>query len=313
MIPKIWRLWNSQDASPRYTTRYMTQNASTPAAPTVPAVQVISHDTHRGFFGWIRKVGEFLLWILSGFGLLGAIFGRKSSRTKSEEVIVYCVHRSFFLWLLILVGFVSAAFVNYETMAAGVCGWIYVVTLLLTFTTLLFDVNSLKFLLWTGIFAFIWILSKYLEELKHIPVLSSLFLYLKNLNPKLDPGFAKMMSWLLLGPWLGSLFLSFCRGRKTFSPNSIEEWYLGEGCEITDRNGLKFHSRYRDLFETLLGLGAGDLEAVDSNGNVVKRWENVLFLMFSWRKLDEILHQRAAMVDNATTDPVEVEDVNKKK
>lgn len=73
-------------------------------------------------------------------------------------------------------------------------------------------------------------------------------------------------------------------------PNSIEERFLGERREIIDRSGLKFRTRYRDLFETILGRGAGDLEAVDGNQHVVKRWNNILFLCFVWPKLDEILH-----------------------
>jgi hypothetical protein len=115
----------------------------------------------------------------------------------------------------------------------------------------------------------------------------------------------------MLGPWIGALFYSFGQGRKVFSPNSIEEWYLGEGREITDRSGLKFRSRYGDVFETALGLGSGDLEAIDGNGIVVKRWHNILFLLFAWRRLDEILHQRSAVVDNAAEDPVEVESVRR--
>ena len=87
------------------------------------------------------------------------------------------------------------------------------------------------------------------------------------------------------------------------------------GREITDRSGLKFRSRYRDLLETLLGLGAGDLEAVDANHQVVKRWENILFLAFLWRRLDEILHQRSAVVDNAADWPAKpvTEDVGRTK
>ena len=51
------------------------------------------------------------------------------------------------------------------------------------------------------------------------------------------------------------------------------------------------------MLETYLGLGAGDLEAVDANHHVVKRWDNILFLCYMWPKLDEILHQRSAVMD----------------
>jgi hypothetical protein len=129
-------------------------------------------------------------------------------------------------------------------------------------------------------------------------VLSGVWSYLASLKPELNPGMASVISWMLLVPWIGALFHSFSRGRKAFSPNTIEERYLGDGREITDRSGLKFRTRYRDLLETFLGLGAGDLEAIDANQHVVKRWSNILFLCFMWPKLDQILHQRSAVMDS---------------
>ena len=273
------------------------------------AYSQISH--HRGLIpsAWAgaKRLVAFVAWVLGGFGLLGHLrHGARRAHHAGDEIVVYCVHRAFFLWALIVAGFVLAAVVTRHPDLAVACGWAYAWVLLYTLATLLFDFSSLKLLLWCGVAAFVWLASTYLEELKHVVVLSAVLGYLRGLRPTLDPGMATLLSWLLLIPWLGALFHSFSRGRKTFSPNSIEEWYLGEGREITDRSGLKFRSRYRDLLETLLGLGAGDLEAVDVNQHVVKRWENILFLAFVWRRLDEILHQRAAVVDNAAGDAIEV-------
>ena len=276
---------------------------------------MLMHTTtasHRnGFFAgvWagVKRLASFLAWVLTGFGLLGHLRpGAARSHHAGDELVVYCVHRAFFLWALILAGFVGAAVVSRHPQTAILCGWAYAGVLLYTLATLLFDFSSLRLLLWVGVAGFVWLASTYLEELKHVVVLSGVFAYLRGLRPTLDSGMATFMSWTLLIPWLGALFHSFSRGRKTFSPNSIEEWYLGEGREITDRSGLKFRSRYRDLLETLLGLGAGDLEAVDASHQVVKRWENILFLAFLWRRLDEILHQRSAVVDNAAGDALEV-------
>ena len=39
---------------------------------------------------------------------------------------------------------------------------------------------------------------------------------------------------------------------------------------------------------------------------VVKRWENILFLFFHWKRLDQVLHQRAAVVDAAPGEIIEV-------
>jgi hypothetical protein len=247
----------------------------------------------------IKKLFAFAWWLLTGFGLLSHLFSRKSSRSKQEEIVIYCVPRSFFLWAIILVGFVAATLVRAYPGTAVLWGWIYIWVLLYTFVTLLFDVSTPKFLLWAGIFTLVWLTSKYLEDVRDWYLLSGVFHHIRGLHPALNPGFASVISWMLLFPWIGGLFHSFSRGRKTFSPNSIEEWFLGEGREILDRSGLKFQSRYRDIFESVLGLGAGDLEAVDASHQVVKRWESILFLFFVWNKLDAVLHQRAAVMETA--------------
>lgn len=274
-----------------------TVNQQAVPQPNVPATPAVRSR-------WVRCAK----WLGGGCGLLSAIHRHNARHFKLEEAIVYTVHRAFFLWALILTGFIAAPAVRHHGHAIG-WGWIYAAVMLFTFVTIVLDMNALRIALFTGIFAFIWLASRYLEDLKHIPILSDVGAYFRGLHPRLDPGFATLISWMLLIPWLGALFHAFGRGRKVFSPNSIEEWFLGEGREITDRSGLKFRSRYRDLLETLLGFGCGDLEAIDGSGNVVKRYENILFLLFRWRRLDEILHQRSAVVDNAPEDPVEVEDV----
>ncbi len=292
----------TSESGPRISAESVTVTSSGP--PTT----IVRNDGPRPSF--FKKLFGFLGWVLTGFGLFGDIGGR-SARLKSEEVVVYAVHQSFFLWALVLTGFVGATLTRHWPSHSVLWGWIYAWVLLYTLVTLLFDVNTIRFLLWVGVFSFAWLASKYLEDMNYVPVLTGFFAYFHGLRPQLDPGFATVISWILLPAWIGSLFATFSRGRKTFSPNSVEEWYLGEGCEITDRAGLKFRTRYRDLFETLLGLGAGDLEAIDGSGHVVKRWSNILFLAFTWKRLDEILHQRSAVVDNAKTSPVEVEDVRR--
>jgi hypothetical protein len=279
------------------------EDPSAPISPQRPPGVVA--PLSLGLWGRVKQLGAFTWWLLTGFGLLGHLFSRKRSG-KAEEIVIYCVPRSFFLWAIILTGFVAAAIVSHFPQHAELCGWVYLWVLLYTFVTLTFDVSTPRFALWAGIFTFVWLVSKYLEDVRDMYLLSGVIDHLRNLHPALNVGFATIVSWLLLFPWIGGLFHSFSRGRKTFSPNSIEEWYLGEGREILDRAGLKFRSRYRDLFESLLGMGAGDLEAVDAHHQVVKRWESILFLFFVWRRLDHVLHQRAATVDNAAGDAIEV-------
>jgi hypothetical protein len=67
--------------------------------------------------------------------------------------------------------------------------------------------------------------------------------------------------------------------------------------ELTDRSGLRFRTKYRDVLEMILTFGGGDLLAVDNHQNVIKRWDNIIGLFFFWNELDRILHQRAAVMD----------------
>lgn len=226
----------------------------------------------------------------------------RGRRGKIDEVTVYSAHPSFFLWLLIVVGFVSAAVVNRYPDWAGFFGWLYVWVLLYFLVTMLYDFSARKLGLWILIFTLIWLASKYVELLQHIAVLTPLFDYLASLQPKLDSGTVTVLSWLLVLPWLGSLLHMALNGRKKFSPNEIGEFHFGEGSELTDRSGLRFRTKYRDVLETILTFGGGDLLAVDNHQNVIKRWDNIVGLFFFWKDLDRVLHQRAAVMDSGEGD-----------
>ena len=167
---------------------------------------------------------------------------------------------------------------------------------------LMYDFSARKLGLWVLIFTLIWFAARYVELLKNITVLSNLFDYFRSLQPELDPGFATALSWLLLLPWIGSLLHMALNGRKKFTPNEIGEFHFGEGSELTDRQGLRFRTQYRDVLETILTFGGGDLLAVDNHQNVIKRWDNIIGLFFFWKDLDRVLHQRAAVMDSGEDD-----------
>ncbi len=226
----------------------------------------------------------------------------RGRRGNIDEVTVYSAHPSFFLWLVIIVGFVSAAVVNKSPDWDGFFGWLYIWVLLFFIVTMLYDFSARKLGLWVLIFTLIWLAAKYVELLKHIFVLTPLFEYLASLQPKLDPGTATVLSWLLLLPWIGSLLHMALNGRKKFTPNEIGEFHFGEGSELTDRSGLRFQTKYRDVLETILTFGGGDLLAVDNHQNVIKRWDNIIGLFFFWKDLDRVLHQRAAVMDSGSDD-----------
>ena len=180
-----------------------------------------------------RAVWQFIKFMVT----LPVVLVRGRRDGKLDEVTVYSAHPSFFLWLLIVVGFVCSAIVTRKPDAAGFCGWLYVWVLLYFIVTLLYDFNAKKLALWVMIFTLIWLTSTYFEAVKHVLVLSSVFAYLASLQPKLDPGTVRVLSWLLMLPWIDALLHMALNGRKKFSPNEISEYHFAEGSEMTDRVG----------------------------------------------------------------------------
>jgi len=262
------------------------------------------------FFAWVwgrlSGVVSFLLWIVTGFGLLGQ-FGKKDY--KDDEVILYQVTKAFFLWLPMIVSFVSAAVVHYHHQSQITCAWIFIIANLYVMLCILFNIDFLRLIIVTLVIGFTWLLSSFLKN-HNILLFSHIVNYITGLNPKLDTGFAMVWGWAMCILWITALIHAFGYGRIIISPNGIEEWHFGLGSEITDRMGLKFGCRYYDLLEFGLGAGAGTLEARRNDQSIVKQYHNVLFLFFWWPRLDEILHQRATIIDNTQKDPVDVEDVH---
>src|SRR5205823_3488287 len=128
-----------------------TPTATPIVAPSPTIAQAPAPEAGGGFIAGIKRFFGFIAWIFTGFGLIGAV--RKRQRGKADEIIVYTVHHSFYLWAIILTGFVSAACVRHWPGSAAAWGWIYIFALLYTIVTLLFDCSTLKALLWGGVFA----------------------------------------------------------------------------------------------------------------------------------------------------------------
>src|SRR5690348_3201973 len=126
---------------------------------STPRVESRIHEAPRQYsmlattWAALRRALRFVGWMLGGFGLAHSLRSRFLSGTVArvagggDEIVVYCVHRSFYLWAMILAGFIGAACVRHWPASAGAWGWVYVMVLLYTLLTLLFDVSSLKALL----------------------------------------------------------------------------------------------------------------------------------------------------------------------
>ena len=243
-------------------------------------------------------IGGFLKWVFTGFGLF--------STAKGDTEVVYTVDRGFFLWALVLIGFAGSGIVAKWPETANALGWIWAITISYTLVLLLTELNTWKFIAWSAVILLLYLIVRY--PLGWLGIVPGMGKYLNNLHPTLSPDLAQVVSWGALILFVSSLYNSFANGRKTFSPNSIEEWHFLTGSEVFDKGMLRFRTRYPDLLETILGFGAGEIVAFDRAGRIQKRYENVFGLFFKWKRLDKILHTRFAEVDNIDGDVVNVHD-----
>jgi hypothetical protein len=231
--------------------------------------------------------------IQAPFIFLGRIARRRS---KVDEVVVFSAPPAFFLWIVIAAGFGLRWLISIG-LSDRAGAWLFIFTLIYFLLAILYDMNLKKLALCLLIIAVLWLFGKYLEGLHHVAILGPILHHFAALDPQYDHGTISVICWLLLIPWVASLFAMLLNRKKKFSPNEIAEFHFGEGSELTDRTGLRFVTKYRDVLETVLGFGGGDVLAVDNHQVVIKRYENIVGLWFKWEKLDRILHQRATLLD----------------
>src|SRR4051812_43086071 len=113
----------------------MTQATTTTTIRSLTAAPATSRDVAAPsgsaagrVLAGVRRAVALLASALTGFGFLRRILAAPENRRthgRGEELVVYTVHRSFYLWFLILAGFVSAACVNHWPGSATAWGWVY--------------------------------------------------------------------------------------------------------------------------------------------------------------------------------------------
>lgn len=257
-----------------------------PSAGSEPAVK-----------GWIKRSAQKCFGAVKWFICLPMIFmGRRRSR-QQDSLTLCSVDAGFFLWVMIVAGFLLAWVVRLDPLVAVGAGWAYAWLSLLFFASIMYDLNAKKLAIWSVVFFAVWMALKYGEDVQHWIVLGTITHHLATLDPKLDPGYASVISWLSIIPFGYSVFHMLAFGQKRFTPNEVCEYRLFEGDEYLDRQGVKFKTRYRDILETLLTFGGGDIIVLDNHGAEFKRFPNMLFLYFLWPKLERIIEQRAVVED----------------
>lgn len=261
------------------------QTSPTPERSKGPRIPILSEA-----WGFVR-------FVFSGFGLFDAVLRKRRGANRLEEVIVHQFHTGIYLWLWILFGFVSSCLVSWGA-DASLFGWLYLMVVMYTLITVLFDISRNMMLVVLLAIGFVGVSGLYLQDHVNLPVISSLYSFFVGMQVRLDPGFARALSWLLLIPFGCVLVQAYFDGHVRITSNEIEVYHYGKMTDSISRIGKRIRERYRDLNETLLGLGAADMVVIDYNGKEERLFQNIVGLRYRWAEIDRMLEVWDVEVQN---------------
>ena len=106
----------------------------------------------------LGTIWDFAIWVVTLGGFLTNIFRMSpNGQVKLEEITLYSVDPAFFIWPIIVFGFIGSFSTNHFPASAGFWGWVWVFTIIYIFIAILTNLNIGKLLLWGVIFGFITI------------------------------------------------------------------------------------------------------------------------------------------------------------
>src|SRR5262249_12993728 len=149
---------------------------------------------------------------------------------KPDEIVIYSAPQAFFLWIVIATGFLLRLLVSDPpknltgpthilTPEAG--GGIFIFVLVYFILRIFYHMSVKKLTLVTLVFALLWFFARYMESLHQVAIIGPIIRHFRNLNPQYDHGTVSIICWLLLIPWVCSIFEMVFNRKKQFSPNEI--------------------------------------------------------------------------------------------
>jgi len=199
----------------------------------------------------------------------------------------------YYTWPLILVGFMYPLILAATSQQAAT--WTWIVTLTVVILTCASDWNRIVTLIMILITAFCWVGIVYLNS-TGVTIFKSVYNFFAEIEqPDLTP-VAAIMALLCLICFISAEIQSFLNNRWSFRPNVISrlELFEGEAPVVQGQNVPEF--LYPDLWELLLGFGAGTIVITNNQSHEQHRIKNVLFLWFRKRRIRRICHTQQVTV-----------------
>ncbi len=264
----------------------MSQSQNVPSTPVGPQGKSRSGSgVFSAIAGFIAMIFKPIAWVVR------PLVFRVSKERGNPKVNFTSFSNLLYLWPIMVIGWVGPWLTSGDKpwVSAGVMGWIWITVMLIVIICIGSDTDRNKTAALAAVVIIFWLGGLLLEAKKGIPVLSNVYDFFAGYNVQFDPGTAgvfSMATLVLLFFVIGSAWFD---GRYEITTREITHKRLFRTSDSLPRAAKRIKRDWRDLIETILGLGAGDVIVLDTNSNVVMRIPNVPFLWFFRQDVDHIL------------------------
>jgi hypothetical protein len=227
---------------------------------------------------------------------------RAAASERVREVSWTAHSKSIFLWPIVAAGYL------FWPLDGGTgsmtIGWVYVLIVTLVLLAVTVDLSRNYAVFCILFVAFIYILGRWLKDVKGITVIGNIYNAFASLQVHYDRSTGLALSILLSLVFLIGVGWAWLNSRYTMTHNEIVHHVMGRGDISIGRGARVIRITYPDAFEWLLCL-SGTIAVYDNTGRAqILRTEQVTLLPFRSRKIDKILESLEVTTETTdTTDP----------
>ncbi|HWL94964.1 MAG TPA: hypothetical protein VNT79_15700 [Phycisphaerae bacterium] len=258
-----------------------------PAAVQPVVITAHAPPEERGFFATIGRGIAFIFTPITW--LARPLVFRVGKDRGNPKVYFTSFSTLIYLWPVMVLGFLGPWLVDHNFVRDVVMGWIWITTLLIVLICMGSDTDRNKTAAIAAVVIILWLIGLLVEAKKGIPVLSNIKAFFESYNVAFDKGTAGVFSIATLIILIFVLGAAWFDGRYEITTREITHKRMFRTSDSLPRAAKRVKRDWRDLIETFLGLGAGDVIVLDTNSNVVLRISNVPFLWFFRHDVDHVL------------------------
>jgi hypothetical protein len=171
-------------------------------------------------------------------------------------------------------------------------GWIYLWVVVLVGIGV--DVDRNMAIFWIVLVALLIFLGLWLRDTRQFTLFGDIYRWFDNLDLRYNRNAGLALSIVMLVPYLVMLLWARFNSRWRITHNEFEHYAFGKMDDSLGRGAKTIRTNFPDIFEFILGFGAGTLIVFNATGTrELRRIPHVMFLPMVRKRLNQILETTA--------------------